>query len=92
MRRHDEACPFCQMIFQDAVYTRLYHQDKICTIVDCDSCGEGHPLIVLNHHGTANYTELLHMEKVREEMFPGTRWRGYTITIPRDVHWHEHII
>lgn len=69
--------------------TKWYYKDDICYICDCLTCK--YPMIVTNKHGEPSPEELVHLIKITEKMFPGSRWRGFRRSWLRD-HWHEHII
>jgi len=81
-------CELCEMIESRDYKTHLYHEDEVCVIVDCLTCGI--PMMVLKHHGEPTEEELEHLKAVSMEQFPDKVWRGYRRKI-KD-HWHEHLI
>jgi len=43
------SCELCDLV-NGNIKTRLYYDSADIIVVDCISCGEGHPLIVLKRH------------------------------------------
>lgn len=68
--------------------TKWYHEDNICWIANCKTCGN--PMIVLKHHGEPTEEELSHLKQISQRLFPDKKWRGIRKKI-KD-HWHEHFV
>ena len=76
-------CELCNLASGD-IKTRLYYKNKVCTIVDCLTCGI--PMCVLNHHGSATEQEKRLMMAVINSLFEYESIR----TTPRRILDHEH--
>jgi len=86
----EKGCPLCKLA-AGKIKTKLYYQDKLIIIVDCLTCGAGHPLVVLKEHKMkANNFELGHMEMVAKEVFGDNikfrKKQGHPAY--NHLHWH----
>lgn len=80
-------CELCDLVTGD-IKTRLYYKNKTCTIVDCLTCGEGRPMVVLNHHGYASEGEKRLMMAVVDYLFEYQSIRTTPRRILNHEHWH----
>jgi len=79
-------CELCKLVEGKDIKTRLYHRDKVMTIVSCLTCGI--PMVVLNHHGEATENETELMQTVVDHLFSYRGIRKKPRKIPYHVHWH----
>lgn len=85
-------CPLCKLAAGD-IKTKLYYQDKIVIVVDCQTCGPNHPLIVLKRHTMKpNNFERVHMEMVPKEIFGENVKFREKVGHPEWEHLHYHIL
>lgn len=77
-------CPLCKLINGD-IRTKFYYQDEKLMVVDCLTCGEGHPMIVSHHHKP----EFSHAEKMLiARLFPKKKIRWQMRQIKSHAHCH----
>ena len=80
-------CELCKLV-NGNIKTRFYYKNKICVIVDCLTCGPGHAMVVLNHHGLANGEEKRLMMATVNYLFAYESIRYEPRKIADHEHWH----
>ena len=98
-------CELCRLVFENEVKTHLYYDGPYFMIVDCLTCGTGHPMIVRKAHVIEPDCSTCHGKIVKwkammdvgkllcKEKFGG-RFNGYRDPAQRKIkdHWHRHIL
>lgn len=85
------SCQLCGLVEGNFV-TKVHYIGPDFVIVDCKTCGI--PQVVYKIHGKEPSPELKQeMLKIAKHLFgEKARFRGYSRSIPKEVHWHEHIL
>lgn len=76
-------CDLCEL----AERTRVYHDDPLIRIIDCESCGV--PMAVIKRHDdTPNIAEVQRIRQVVADIGITGQWDDACRQIPS--HWHVH--
>lgn len=81
-------CELCDLVVKRKIVTRHYYTNSVITIVDCLTCGEGHPMLVFTHHGQATDEERRHATGVIDHLFEYESIRKEARKIMNHEHWH----
>jgi len=95
-KRIDKNCPLCRLYHLGEIRTKLYHKDRLCIIVECESSHV--PMLVSRfHEREPNKSELNHMvnllitfSKTQEWKEKGWGYVDFTNHVISD-HFHVHL-
>lgn len=80
-------CELCRLCSGHDRTTTIYHEDKVCVVVECRTCRV--PMAVLKRHTPeANCREVAYLLRVCMRLFPGRRVDFKRRSIPEHYHLH----
>lgn len=81
-------CVLCKLVEREGADTRLYYENSVIKICDCNACPGPVPMVVFKRHGEATPRERRLAMAVIKELFEPAIIRTQARKILDHEHWH----